>query len=212
MAIIKVSPELLRQNANRMNEIKAKNNDLSKRINQTSTLLDNSWDGTASVQMVQKFQEINSQIKSMDSSYSDAVYLLQQYASSFEKVGLNKNQIIGWTIRPVTIIPDVFVKVLGCNSNPFIQPKSADIRVVPAGLRESASSAKSASNIVKEIITCIDKVRNELQNCWQGNASQKFVNNLENYRIAYKNLAYSLEEYAQEITMAVNDYERIDNM
>lgn len=104
MAIIKVSPELLRQNANRMNEIKAKNNDLSKRINQTSTLLDNSWDGTASVQMVQKFQEINSQIKSMDSSYSDAVYLLQQYASSFEKVGLNKNQIIGWTIRPVIMI------------------------------------------------------------------------------------------------------------
>lgn len=207
MAVIKVSPEMLRKNATRMNQIRSMNGDLSNKLSEATSLLDNSWDGSASVQMVQNFQEANNQIKHMTSSYSDAVDLLCQYASAFEKVGLNKNQITGWIIPRIKIHPSVFT-VLGC---PKIS-QGGDIRVVPNGLRESASAAKIASNTVKKIIDEICLVRNELSNNWQGNASQKFVKNLQNYITAYENLVNSLNEYAQEITMAVNDYERIDNM
>lgn len=208
---IRVSLDVLHQEADKIKIACEQSDKLNTRIKSIANKLDAAWDSLSSKDMVDKILILSNSLQLETKHLEESMLFLQEVAYQFEQIDAGKNDTAYFHVD----FRDE-IKILGPGSRPdFLQPlmlSSGTIRVVPDELREVANESKEIIDESVELINNLDKITNELQNSWEGRAYIRFSEKFNEIKIFYPSLIESLEEFYQRIIFVADRYDEIDNL
>ena len=185
--IIRVSPDILRQKTEAINEIATQNEDIKNRIRTLAEKLDAAWDGPASREMVTKLEALQNYTAQVEEGLQESANLILQVANAFA-------QIDGGEHIAIAIRTDLIANILGYHVPSFREQIGLyfeAIRVSPEELRLVAAECDQLDDEVMDLANRISGISDDLQASWRMTAlkriSWRFGRHTEALPVLWKN-------------------------
>ena len=206
--IIRVSPDILRQKTEAINEIAAQNEDIKNRIRTLAEKLDAAWDGPASREMVTKLEELQNYTAQVEEGLQESSNLILQVANAFAQIDGGESISIAIRMDLISKLKNLVAPSFTAQLGLYFEA----IRVSPEELRAVAAECNVLNEDVMDTANRVSGIADDLQASWEGRAYDRFEENFLEIRRAYRSLADSLEEFSTKIRNVADRYEEIDNM
>lgn len=206
---IRINPAALRAAAERQRVVYETAQTAKATLGSMYNKLDDAWDGGASATALNDVEELRGYASQMGDGVNESADKLVTIAEAFENLefDLNPNK---WVISPIR---PIWNAVFGANLPPLgaMLALRGSLRIIPDAVREVASMADSLAKEYEEAAAEMKKMISTLENSWEGRAFTRFQNDTQEMVIAYRSFAEKLMDFADELRMAANRYEELDN-
>lgn len=205
---IRVVPDALRGAADRFIGVLNVAGEAQDRVDSLIARLNEAWDGPASMKALQNFRELHSHTGDLYDGAKGLATKLQQIAETFETVDGGRPSIMQF----VTVVERLqglgaAARLLAGIENIF----GGSLRIVPDEVRSVAQECKQLSDSLASAAGEVNDIRADLANGWEGKSYDRFSNEADELRSAYKQYANALDQFADTIMVAANRYEELDN-
>lgn len=204
--LIKVSPEILRNSSQRVEVISNETEGWYDRIKSLAHHLKDIWFGPGGEMAFESVIELLQYVNECRDALKENGDTLLNIAQAFEAVDSEKPAVAFKT--GVIPMPHVELKLI---SNGFMQ-SSGMIHIEPDEVRQIANELNKVADNIRNAYSDLKKTRNELKSEWQGRAAEKFMDNFIEISRAFPKLADAINDVTNNIIIAANHYEEIDNM
>lgn len=208
---IRVSPNALRESADRQRAISASLQELSSRMGALSTALNAAWDGGASIQALGAFAELRDATNAAADYVEDGASKLNAFAQAVESLDDGKPTIVPIARMDIGAITNL-LKTPAPSLKGFLLAFSGALRIVPDEVREIAQQLEEVANNLEDDCAQLRNLVDKLANDWEGRAYQKYAEETSDAAAGFRRLAAEVHEFSDRLRTAAMRYEEVDNL
>lgn len=192
---------------NKYDTIKERLENIYARMTNVENELDHAWDGAASEEAVREIREISNAVKGCAHAASQGMIALKSAMQMFSSVS-----IIGGTVAYGEDLASRFITVGARLRIPEIRFRSnKEIRINPQQVIALAHSYRTAAEEVEDIAQFHRSLLDGLQESWEGNAYQQFLDSFQNLDRMLMQIHDAAIGLSKEMVTIAERYQAIDN-
>lgn len=205
---IRIVPEELRAAAERERNIQKAVEEIKAKMTNQVRSLDQAWDGGASRAAISNLESIKNRMDDLLQGLYSGARMLDGVANAFEALDDNPEA----PESPFVALPHFSIRdfVIGCPKPDFSIVLNGRLRIIPERVREIGRECKQIAEMSLKEASALQASLNTLAENWEGNSFRKYADESEDLMAAFKNMANSMDEFGDKITLIANRYEDLD--